>query len=728
MGAVSDLAVGGARLMPGGGDVLLLSMRRLADHVAYCLDYEFEDVIGEVTHADLVEADNLAALELSRRAYKLTRFATGSRSLARTLSPLPSIVPLQRDYQLFFPIFNHTHELYTLATIPNWRKRCRYAACFVSEVWLHLLPRYLLEQLADFDHVFLGAYHCVEDVARITGRPCSYLPPAADVLRFSPAPQFPPRMIDVYNIGRRSQVTHQALMRASRERQILYSYDTVAASGVDQKQRTFRVQDPGEHRLLLANMLQRTRYFFANRARVNEPEYTQGRDEMSGRFYEGAAAGAVMIGEAPRLDYFAEQFDWPDAVIHVPFDSPDIMQILARLDGEPERLASARRNNIVHAALRHDWLHRLHTVFETFHLPHTPAMLRRQERLQALAGLPQAAWPAERARVVIAAQSAAPSPMFSVIVPTHNRAAIVGRALRSVAAQTFGDYEVIVVDDGSTDSTPQFLESFSGPRFRFIRNERSLGVSGARNRGIAAATGQWIAFLDDDDELRPQALAALYERLTSGPKVDFLWGARLVHEMDAAGRCIELRADDWNGVPSTVSGNSFLSLVLRIATNSTFTVRRSVLQELGGFDERLRVSEDRDLFITLAKNGYIGAAVPRLLMDVEERSTSLSRSVGRAGAEIDLQVIDKHREYLYQPEHHQFLNSYLVAVFTGFLKAGNRSAAMHMIGELRRRRALNVGLLRQYVRHAPEFRALKAALRYDTIRRSMNRLGRSPPP
>jgi hypothetical protein len=138
---------GGARLVPsGGGDVLLLSMRRLANLVAYCMAYEFEDVIGEVTGADRVEADDLAALELSRRVYKLTRIVTGSRRVARALSPQPSIVPLQRDYELFFPIFNHTHELYTLATIPGWRKRCRYAACFITELWLHLLPRYLLEQ------------------------------------------------------------------------------------------------------------------------------------------------------------------------------------------------------------------------------------------------------------------------------------------------------------------------------------------------------------------------------------------------------------------------------------------------------------------------------------------------------------------------------------------------------------------------------------------------------
>jgi hypothetical protein len=216
--------------------------------------------------------------------------------------------------------------------------------------------------------------------------------------------------------------------------------------------------------------------------------------------------------------------------------------------------------------------------------------------------------------------------------------------------------------------------------------------------------------------------------LTTWPNLDFLWGGRLVHEIDSAGRYIALREDDWTGVPSTVSGSSFLNLVLRIATNSAFTIRRTVLQALGGFDEQLRVSEDRDLFIALAEHGYVGAAVPQHLMDVGETGTSLSRSVGgQAGAAIDLQVINKHREYLYRPEHQQFLDSYLVAVFAGFLRAGNRTSAMKILGELWRRRALDLGVLRQYLRHAPEFRAVKSLFRYEAIRRFANRLGNSQP-
>jgi hypothetical protein len=179
------------------------------------------------------------------------------------------------------------------------------------------------------------------------------------VLRFAPLPARAPRAIDVCNIGRRSEVTHRALLRLARERGLFYYYDTVAASGGSGKQRTFRVDDPLEHRLLLASVLKRSRYFLANRGRINEPEFTRGHDEIAGRFYEGAAAGTVMLGEPPRTPEFEQQFGWKDAVIPAPFDSPEIGDLLACLDREPERLARIRRDNVAHAARRHDWVHRL---------------------------------------------------------------------------------------------------------------------------------------------------------------------------------------------------------------------------------------------------------------------------------------------------------------------------------------------------------------------------------
>ena len=248
-----------------------------------------------------------------------------------------------------------------------------------------MLPEYLLELLSEFDHIFIGFRHSVQDVARITGRPCTYLPLAADVPRFTPASLDQPRPIDVCNIGRRSPVTHQALIEEAERQQCFYYYDTVAASGADLKHRTFRVDSPHEHRLMLAAILKHSSYYFANRSHVNKPEFTAGRDEISARFYEGAAAGTVMIGEAPRTDEFKRQFDWPDAVIHVPFDSPDIGRRLADLNRDPERLRTVRRNNAREAALRHDWLHRIQVVFDILGLTPTDGMRVRAQRLDQIA-------------------------------------------------------------------------------------------------------------------------------------------------------------------------------------------------------------------------------------------------------------------------------------------------------------------------------------------------------
>jgi len=366
--------------------VLLLSQRRIADLVAYCLAYEFEDTFAAVTGAQRIDATGLSSLEFSRRAYKLSRLASGSPELARRLSPRPrSTVRLESDFDLFFPMFSHTQELYALATIPNWRQRCRKAACFITEVRSDLLPEYLLELLSDFDHIFLGFRNNVKDVARITGRPCTYLPLAVDVPRFAPASLDQPRPIEVCNIGRRSAVTHRALLDEAERQQCFYYYDTVAASGEDLKGRTFRVDSPHEHRRMLATILKHSHYYIANRSNINRPELTSDGDEISARFYEGAAAGTVMIGEPPRTEEFKLQFDWPDAVIHVRFDSPDIGRVLADLNGDPERLRAVRRNNVREAALRHDWLHRMQVVFDALGLAPTEAMRARARRLDQIA-------------------------------------------------------------------------------------------------------------------------------------------------------------------------------------------------------------------------------------------------------------------------------------------------------------------------------------------------------
>jgi hypothetical protein len=96
-----------------------------------------------------------------------------------------------------------------------------------------------------------------------------------------------------------------------------------------------------------------------------------------------------MIGEAPRTEEFRRQFNWPDAVIHVPFDSPDIGRLIADLDTDPYRLRTIRRNNVREAALSHDWRHRIRVVFDVLGLVPTEGMRARAQRLDQVASQAQ---------------------------------------------------------------------------------------------------------------------------------------------------------------------------------------------------------------------------------------------------------------------------------------------------------------------------------------------------
>lgn len=376
-----------AELVPGDrGDILLLSMRRVRSLVGYGFQYEFEDVVRDLTGADRADVTQLGVLELERKIYKALTFLSPSASLALRCTPRLEGLHLDRTYDLFLPVFNHVYEVFAVNAIPAWRKRCRHAACVISEAVESDLPGYLLESLAEFDHIYLCS-NPVESVQRIAGVPCTYLSLAVDVLTFCPFPEPPPRTIDVLGIGRRSDVTHSALMDLARRGDLFYYYDTIQAPGLDGSSRmvTFSVIDPAEHRFKLASLLKRSRYYLASRARADE--FSEEYDELSGRFFEGAAAGAIMVGEAPKTGKFLSLFDWPDSVVEARFDEPNIGSILADLDRDPERRTRIRRDNMVNALRRHDWAYRLRTILERAGMPLPSALLAREARLGELAEL-----------------------------------------------------------------------------------------------------------------------------------------------------------------------------------------------------------------------------------------------------------------------------------------------------------------------------------------------------
>lgn len=115
--------------------------------------------------------------------------------------------------------------------------------------------------------------------------------------------------------------------------------------------------------------------------------------------------------------------------------------------------------------------------------------------------------------------------LFSVIIPTHNGSRFLERSVQSVLKQSYSDYEVIIVDDGSTDSTPQVIVSLveqSAGKVHSLRQKNS-GPGAARNQGVALSSGRYLLFLDDDDELLPEALALFAAQIENNEQVDFLW-------------------------------------------------------------------------------------------------------------------------------------------------------------------------------------------------------------
>lgn len=188
-------------------------------------------------------------------------------------------------------------------------------------------------------------------------------------------------------------------------------------------------------------------------------------------------------------------------------------------------------------------------------------------------------------------------PWVSVILPTYNRAHLLPRAIRSVLAQSFHDFELIVVDDGSTDATQAVVCGFGDHRIIYLPPQENLGDSGARNRGIAIARGEWLAFQDSDDEWLPSKLERQLAFAQRYPAADLVGGSSvriagdnfaphswpLVNNADEEGGKVEVA--QW-----VRSG---------IANLQTILFRRSVLQALGGFDTNFKAIGDSDAVFRL---------------------------------------------------------------------------------------------------------------------------------
>lgn len=209
----------------------------------------------------------------------------------------------------------------------------------------------------------------------------------------------------------------------------------------------------------------------------------------------------------------------------------------------------------------------------------------------------------------------------AVIIPTFNRAQLLPRAIESVLSQTWRDFELYIIDDGSTDGTPDLpIIKNPNPRLRFIRYDKNRGVSFARNAGVRETGSPWIAFLDSDDEWLPQKLEKQMAYASARP-----------------GIMLNQTKEFWirNGIrvnpPKTHEkscGDLFAASLRRcMITPSSVMLKRELFQSIGGFNESLFACEDYDLWLRITCCNRIGFVDEYLLRRYGGHDDQLSATV-----------------------------------------------------------------------------------------------------
>jgi glycosyltransferase involved in cell wall biosynthesis len=257
---------------------------------------------------------------------------------------------------------------------------------------------------------------------------------------------------------------------------------------------------------------------------------------------------------------------------------------------------------------------------------------------------------------------------FSVIVPTRDRADVLGRALRSVLAQTFPDFEVVVVDDGSGDGTREVVDALGDPRVRYVYRDHA-GVSAARNVGAAQATGRYLTFLDSDDEALPGWLEALAEGLAH-PRVGIV----------CCGAQVSARGDDDRVRLPASMGPAFRHQE-GLFLAGTFALRREIFEGVGGYVAGLPYSENSELALRLVPlcgdRGWAIATLAEPLVRIHPRNGSPTREEARLiGAKY---ILEHHREAMASDPIE--LSSYLAVAGVSAVRTGrHREARAHFAG------------------------------------------------
>lgn len=255
-------------------------------------------------------------------------------------------------------------------------------------------------------------------------------------------------------------------------------------------------------------------------------------------------------------------------------------------------------------------------------------------------------------------------PLVSVVISTFNRAGLIARAINSIQNQTYKNIEIIIVNDASSDNTEDVVKAIPDARIRYIRHEKNKGLPAGRNTGIRAATGEYIAFLDDDDEWREDKLEKQLRVIDNYDAVlcDSLWNGRLrrLHRRPV------VTLDD-------LRRGSFAS--------PTLLAKANVLKEVL-FDESLKQGEDWDAFIRIAQRYSIGyVSEPLVLCNAGAHPRMTNEAKIQAGPELEKRtaVLHKHRKFFGE----KWFRYHLADNFLTYI--GSRGNRLHCIAYAVRR-------------------------------------------
>lgn len=373
----SNMDFQGARNVPRR--VGVVTRRHLSQQAFHATMYEAEDVLAGTCDVDLIEVLPGQHFALKNRWLKRLVYRSLSPRFAYT-NPGVQTIPLATDYDVLIVFCQNIWDVLHFNALRGWKEHCKTTVLWLEEFWAAEILKFpdLFRSLERFDHIVVCSKGSVRPLSEFLGRQVHLVPIAVDTLRFGPAPNWPTRSIDVFSMGRRWDGVHTALLGAASRQDLFYVHDT--GRGMAE----VRLISHKEHRDHYANLAKRSKYFMVAPAKMNVAGETLGQVEVGFRYFEGTAAGAVLVGQAPDCEPYREHFPWPDAVVEAKPDGSDILRVIADLEAEPERVRAISRRNVAEAMRRNDWIHRWIAIFEIAGVVPSEGMLARVDFLNAL--------------------------------------------------------------------------------------------------------------------------------------------------------------------------------------------------------------------------------------------------------------------------------------------------------------------------------------------------------